>query len=147
MASLLLHEQVSLRKLLWVGPLTIVFTCIVNLILRSIAASIFGIPATFQALQAPTIIGSTLIFLLMALLAFVLVSRFAQHPIWFYRRLALVFLGISFLGPILALAGLFPTPGMTISIFWTMIVMHLISAFIVIGLFTTLTRTGQVVVR
>ncbi len=32
MASTLLREQVALRKLIWVGPLTIVSTVIANLI-------------------------------------------------------------------------------------------------------------------
>ena len=140
MASTLLREHVALRKLIWVGPLTIVFTIVVNLILRAIAVSIFGIPETFQDLQVSYVIGSTIIFLLAALLVFVLVNRFARRPIHFYRILALVFLCISFLGPVMALVGLFPTPGMTLSIFWTMIVMHIVSAIIVIGLFPTLTR-------
>jgi hypothetical protein len=140
MASTLLREQVALRKLIWVGPLTIVSTVIVNLILRSIAISIFGVPETFQYLQAPYIIGSTIVFVLVALLAFVLVNRFARRPIQFYRMLAFVVLCISFLSPVMALVGLFPAPGMTLSIFWTMIVMHTVSAIIVVGLFTTLTR-------
>ena len=140
MASTLLREQVALRKLIWVGPLTIVFTVIVNLIIRSIAVSIFGVPKTFQYLQAPYVIGSTIVFLLVALLAFVLVNRFARRPIRFYRILAFVVLCISFLSPVMALVGLFPAPGMTLSIFWTMIVMHLVSAIIVVGLLTTLTR-------
>jgi len=140
MASTLLREQVALRKLIWVGPLTIVFTVIVNLIIRSIAVSIFGVPETFQYLQAPYVIGSTIVFLLVALLALVLVNRFARRPIRFYRLLAFVVLCISFLSPVMALVGLFPAPGMTLSIFWTMIVMHLVSAIIVVGLFTTLTR-------
>jgi len=140
MASTLLREQVALRKLIWVGPLTIVFTVIVNLIIRSIAVSIFGVPETFQYLQAPYVIGSTIVFLLVALLAFVLVNRFARRPIRFYRILAFVVLCISFLSPVMALVGLFPAPGMTLSIFWIMIVMHLVSAIIVVGLFTTLTR-------
>ncbi|OLB58754.1 MAG: hypothetical protein AUI01_01035 [Ktedonobacter sp. 13_2_20CM_2_56_8] len=67
MASTLLREQVALRKLIWVGPLTIVFTVIVNLLIRSIAVSIFGVPETFQYLQAPYVIGSTIVFLLVAL--------------------------------------------------------------------------------
>jgi len=140
MASTLLREHVALRKLIWVGPLTIVFTVIVNLLIRSIAVSIFGVPETFQYLQAPYVIGSTIVFLLVALLAFVLVNRFARRPIRFYRILAFVVLCISFLSPVMALVGLFPAPGMTLSIFWTMIVMHLVSAIIVVGLFTTLTR-------
>ena len=140
MASTLSREHVALRKLIWVGPLTIVSTAIVNLIIRTIAVSIIGVPETFQDLQAPSVIGSTIVFLLVALLAFVLVNRFARRPIRFYRLLAFVVLCISFLSPVMALVGLFPAPGMTLSIFWTMIVMHLFSAIIVVSLFTTLTR-------
>ncbi len=120
--------------------LTIVATAIANLIIRTIAVSIFGVPATFQYLQAPYVIGSTIVFLLLALLAFVLVNRFARRPIQFYRLLAFVVLCISFLSPVMALVGLFPAPGMTLSIFWTMIVMHTVSAIIVVGLLTTLTN-------
>lgn len=140
MASTLLREQVALRKLIWVGPLTIVSTVIVNLIIRSIAVSSFGIPETFQYMEAPYVIGSTIVFELVALLVFELVNRFARRPIQFYRILAFVVLCISFLSPVMALVGLFPAPGMTLSIFWTMIVMHIVSAIIVVGLFTTLTR-------
>lgn len=140
MASTLLREQVALRKLIWVGPLTIVSTVIVNLIIRSIAVSSFGVPETFQYVEAPYVIGSTIVFVLVALLVFVLVNRFAQRPIQFYRLLAFVVLCISFLSPVMALVGLFPAPGMTLSIFWTMIVMHIVSAIIVVGLLTTLTR-------
>jgi hypothetical protein len=140
MASTLLREQVALRKLIWVGPLTIVSTVIANLIIRSIAVSSFGVPETFQYVQAPYVIGSTILFVLVALLVFVLVNRFARRPIQFYRLLAFVVLCISFLSPVMALVGLFPTPEMTLSIFWTMIVMHIVSAIIVVGLFTTLTR-------
>ena len=140
MASTQLREHVTLRKLIWVGPLTIVCAVVANLIIRSIAVSAFGVPETFQYLQAPSIISSTIVFLLVALLAFVLVGRVARRPIRFYRILAFVVLCISFLSPVMALVGLLPAPGMTLSIFWAMIVMHLVSAIIVVGLFTTLTR-------
>ena len=140
MASTLLREQVALRKLIWVGPLTLVSTVIANLIIRTIAVSSFGVPETFQYVQAPYVIGSTVVFVLVALLVFVLVNRFARRPIQFYRILAFVVLCISFLSPVMALVGLFPAPGITLSIFWTMIVMHTVSAIIVVGLFTTLTR-------
>ena len=139
MATLQLHEHVALRKLLWVGPLTIVTTIIANLVLRTIAVTLFGISETFQYLQASYIISSSIVFVLLALLAFVLVSRFARRPIQFYRILALVVLCISFLSPVMALVGLFPARGMNLPIFWTMIMMHIVSAAIVVGLFTTLT--------
>lgn len=140
MASTSFREHVALRKLIWVGPLTIVSAVIANLIIRTITVMVFGVPETFQYLQAPSIISSTIVFLLVALLAFVLVGRFARRPIQFYRILAFVVLCISFLSPVMALVGLLPAAGMTLSIFWAMIAMHLVSAIIVVVLFTTLTR-------
>lgn len=140
MTSTLSREQLAPRKLWWIGPVTIVVAVIINLIIRSIAVAFLGVPETFPNFQPATIIGSTIIFLLLALLAFVIVIRTARNPIRFYRILALVFLLISFITPVLALAGLYPTPGMNISIFWTMIAMHIVSAAITIGLFTTLVR-------
>ncbi len=140
MTSTLFREQVAPRKLIWVGPLTIIVAAIANFVIRTIAVAFFGVSAAFQYFQASIVIGSTIIYLLVALLAFVLVSRFAQHPIRFYRMLALVALLVSLLTPIMALTGLFPVPGMNLHIFWTMIVMHFVSAIIVVSLFTTLAR-------
>jgi len=123
---------------LWVGPLTIIVAALVNLVIRAIAVAFFGVPDSFVYLQAPFVIGSTLIFLLLALLAFVLVGRKASRPVRFYRILGLVALFVSFLFPVQALTGLFPAPGMNLSIFWTMIVMHTVTAIITVGLLTTL---------
>jgi hypothetical protein len=131
-------ESFALRKLVWVGPLTAVVAAFVNLVIRSIAVSFFGVPDGFMYLQAPFIIGSTLIFLLFAFLAFVLVGRFARRPVRFYRMLVPVALFISFLNPILALVSLLPAPGMNLHIFWTMIVMHTVTALITVSLLTTL---------
>lgn len=134
------RERIATRKLWWVGPLTIVVAALANLVIRAIAGAFFSIPDEFQGFQTPVVIGITVIFVLLALLAFVLAGRFARRPIWFYRWLALVALAVSFLNPIMALAGLFPAPGMNIPIFWTMIVMHTVSAIITVGLLTTLAR-------
>ncbi|HLZ57052.1 MAG TPA: DUF6069 family protein [Ktedonosporobacter sp.] len=141
---MLSHERVTLSKLVWVGPLTIIVAAIANVIVRTITVTFFGVPESFQYLQAPFVIGSTIIFLLMAMLAFVLVSRFAQRPIRFYRILAFVTLCVSLITPVMALVGLFPAPGMSLPIFWAMIVMHIVSAVIVVSLFTTLTREQKI---
>ena len=132
------REGFALRKLVWVGPLTIVVAVLVNLMIRSIAVAFFGVPDGFTYLQAPFVIGSTVVFLVLALAAFILVGRFARRPVWFYRMLALVALFVSFLNPVLALVGLFPAPGMNLHIFWTMIVMHTVTALITVSLLTTL---------
>jgi hypothetical protein len=131
-------EKFALRKLWWVGPLTIIVVALANLVVRTLAVSFFGVADSFVYLQAPFVIGSTVVFLLLALLAFVLVGRFTRRPVRFYRIVAVVALFISFLNPISALAGLFPAPGMNLHIFWTMIVMHCVAAIITVSLLTTL---------
>src|SRR5947209_1337031 len=128
----------ALRKLVWVGPLTIIVAVLVNLVIRTIAVAFFGVPDGFTFLQAPFVIGSTVVFLLLALVAFILVGRFARRPVRAYRIVALVALLVSFLNPIMALTGQFPAPGMSIQIFWTMIVMHIVTALITVSLLTRL---------
>jgi|GraSoiStandDraft_32_1057276.scaffolds.fasta_scaffold510156_2 hypothetical protein len=132
------QESFAIRKLWWVGPLTIIVAALANLLVRTIAVMFFGVSDGFRYFQAPVIISSTALFLLLAFLAFILVGRFARRPVRFYRILALVALLVSFLNPALALAGLFPVPGMTTHIFWTMIIMHCVAAIITVSLLTTL---------
>jgi Family of unknown function (DUF6069) len=140
MTTLLARERVAARKLWWVGPVAIVSAALANSLIRTIAVAFFGVSGTFRYFQPAYVTGSTIIYLLLALLAFVVVSRFARRPLRFYRVLAFVALLISFLIPALALSGVMPIAGMNMPIFWTMIVMHVVSAIIVVGLLTTLTR-------
>ena len=132
------QEGFAMRKLVWVGPLTILVAVLLNLVLRTLAVAFFGVSAGFTYLQAPFVIGSTVVFLVLALVAFLLVGRFARRPVRFYRVLALVALVVSFLNPVMALVGLFPAPGMNLPTFWTMIVMHTVTAVITVSLLTRL---------
>ena len=134
-----LQERVAIRKLVWVGPLTIVLAVLVNLVVRTLAVSFFGVAASFLYLQAPVIIITTIVFLVLALLAFVLVGRVSRHPVRSFRILGGIALVVSFLNPLLQLAGHWlPAPGMNLPIFWTMIVMHCVSALITISGLSTL---------
>ena|SRR2546426_2217029 len=128
----------AIRKLVWVGPVTIVVVALVNLVVRLLAVSFFGVASSFVYLQAPFVIGSTVVFLALALLAFVLIGRVSSQPVRVYRIVAGVALLVSFLNPLMLLAGLFPAVGMNLHIFWTMIVMHCVSALITVSLPTTL---------
>src|SRR6266849_5513574 len=56
----------ALRKLVWVGPLTIIVAVLVNLAIRTIAVAFFGVPDGFTYLQAPFVIGSTVAIMLLA---------------------------------------------------------------------------------
>src|SRR5258708_3313238 len=127
------QERVATRKLVWVGPLSIVLAVVVNLVVRSFAVSFFGVASSFLYLQAPVIIITTVVFLMLALLAFVLVGRVSRHPVRTFRIVAGVALLFSFLNPFLQLAGHWlPATGMNLRIFWTMIVMHIVSALIAV---------------
>jgi hypothetical protein len=132
------QERVAIRKLVWVGPLAIVLVALVNLVVRTLAVSFFGVASSFVYLQAPLVIGSTVVFLALALLAFVLVGRVSSQPIRVFRIVAGMALFVSFLNPLMLLAGLFPAVGMNLHIFWTMVVMHCASALITVSLLTTL---------
>lgn len=132
------RQGFALRKLLWVGPLTIVVAAAVNMALRAIAVNFFGVSDGFMYFQPSYVIGGTVIYLLLALLAFVLVGRLARHPVSVYRIVALIALCVSFLTPVMALTGLFPAAGMNLHIFWTMLAMHIISALITVSSLTTL---------
>ena len=135
------HKAFAAHKLLWVGPLSIIVAAIANLAIRGIATSFFGVAQGFAYFQAYYIVGSTVVYLALALLAFVLVGRVAQHPAPAYRLLALAALAVSFLSPLMALAGLFPVAGVTLPIFWTMIAMHTVTAMLTVSLLTTLAVT------
>lgn len=140
METTLRYERLALRKLWWIGPLTIVLASIANCVIRAVAVAFFGVSETLQYMQFPSIIGGTTVYLLLALIVFVLVGRFARNPIRFYRIVVLVALCASFLTPIMALVGFIPEVGMNLAIFWTMIAMHIASALLVFILFTTLAR-------
>jgi Family of unknown function (DUF6069) len=133
------QERVAARKLVWVGPLTIVIAVLVNLVVRLLAVSFFGVASSFLYLQLPVVTITTVVFLMLALLAFVLVGRASRHPARIFWIVAGVALLASFLNPLLLLAGWWlPAVGMNLRIFWTMIVMHIVSALIAVGLLTTL---------
>ena len=143
MVSTSLHltprERVATRKLMWVGPLMIVVVALVNLVVRSFAVSFFGVSSSFPYVQVTVIIITTVVFLVLALLVFVLVDRVSSHPVRSFRIVGGIALVVSFLNPLLQLADHWlPATGMNLPIFWTMIVMHCVSALITISLLTTL---------
>lgn len=127
-------QYLSWNTLFWIGPLTILACVVVNIIVRAVAVTFFGVSASFQPLQPPTIIVSTVVYLLLAIVALLLVSRVSEHPGRAYRIVVSVCLLLSLLFPVMALAGIFPTSGMGASIFWSMVAMHVLSAAIVIVL-------------
>jgi hypothetical protein len=89
--------KVQLRRLLWIGPLTILASILGVLIVRVIAVAILqpDPPPISLGWVVPTI--STFVFVTGAVLVFALVSRFAANPIRTYQIIAFVVLLLSFL--------------------------------------------------
>ena len=133
------QERVATRKLVWVGPLVIIMAALVNLVVRLLAVSFFGVASSFLYLQIPVVTITTVVFLLLAVFAFVLVGRKSRRPVRTFWIVAGVALLASFLNPLLQLAGHWlPAVGMNLRIFWTMIVMHIASARIAASGLSTL---------
>ena len=106
-----------------------------------LAAVTDGVPDAFQLLQLPAITASTIVYLLLAIGALIVVSRVSARPRRTYRILAVVCLLLSLAFPLMALIGILPIPGMTESIFWSMVAMHIGSAFFaIIGLPVAIVR-------
>src|SRR6266581_1103030 len=51
------QEGFAMRKLVWVGPLTIIVAVLINLVIRTLAVAFFGVSDGFTYLQAPFVTG------------------------------------------------------------------------------------------
>jgi len=134
------NARISMRRLLWVGPLTAVVAAIANVIVREIGVLIGTVPSDLMILQEPGVAGSTIIQVLLGVLVFALLAKFAKNPIRTFRIVAIVALILSLSNPIMVLTGAFPI-GVTISVatMLTMMVMHVVAAAITIWMLSTLT--------
>ena len=126
-------QQLSWGALLWLGPLTILACICANSLVWFIAVTFLGVSTAFQPLQLPAMTASTIVYLLLAIGALIVVSRVSARPRRTFRIVAAICLLVSLLFPLMALTGIFPTPGMTVTIFWSMIAMHILSAAIAIA--------------
>jgi hypothetical protein len=123
-------ERVSLKRLLWAGPLAIVLALIANGIVRAIALALLDIPADFQPLQTPAFIFLTVVLLLGAILTFAVIGRLSRRPVRTFQIVALIVLVLSFIPDIGLLAS--GAPGATLPGILVLMLMHVIAAGIVV---------------
>jgi len=130
-------SSIQLRKLWWVGPLTVFAAIIGVLIVRAIAMAILPPPyAPGLAMIALPII-LTLVLCTGAVVVFALVGRFAKNPVRTYIIISSVFLVISFIPDILAVSAPMPGAGWPYSI--TLMIMHVVAGFITVYMLIKLT--------
>ena len=87
---------VQLRKLLWVGPLTVLASILGVLIVRVVAVAILQPDPIPLSLGWVIPIISTIVFVIGAVVVFALVSRYAVNPIRTYQVIALIVLLLTF---------------------------------------------------
>ena len=89
-------QKVQLRRLLWVGPLTVLASILGVLIVRVVAVAILQPDPIPLSLGWVIPIISTIVFVIGAVLVFALVSRYAANPIRTYQVIAFVVLILTF---------------------------------------------------
>jgi len=134
-----MSSSIQLKKLWWVGPLTVLAAIIGVLIVRAIAMLILQPPYAPGLAMIMLPIMLTLILCTGAVIVYALVGRFAKNPIRTYIIISSVFLVISFLPDIAVASAPFPGAGWAYSI--TLMVMHVVAGFITVYTLIKLTAT------
>ncbi|MFN8383857.1 MAG: DUF6069 family protein [Anaerolineales bacterium] len=132
---------IQLRRLFWVGPLTVLASIVGVLIVRILTVLILRpsiLPPSLGWIF-PTIF--TLVLVTGGVLVFAVVARFAKNPIRTYHIIAFVFLLISFL-PDVGFATS-PMPGASWPVAIALMIMHIVAWAITVTLLPKLTTVSS----
>ena len=132
---------VSLGRLARVGGLAVALAIVVNVVIRTVAVSVLGLGEGFLPLGVGPTVFFTVVGMAGAVVVFGLVVRFAKRPVRVFRRVALVVLLVS-LVPDLLLMFSGSMPGTTVAGVFTLMVEHVASWAIAVGVLTSLVREG-----
>ena len=105
-------QQVNGRRLLWVGPVTIVTAAVAVWIVQQVGVAVLSpLPQFSQSvLVSREPVGVTAVLVSAAVMTFAVLSRVSDSPVTTFRRLALIVLMLSFV-PNVAVALLVPQAG------------------------------------
>lgn len=130
-------SSIQLKKLWWVGPLTVFAAIIGVLMVRAIAMAILTPPYApgLEMIMIPIIL--TVVLCTAAVVVYALVGRYAKNPVRTYIIISSVFLVISFLPDIAAVSAPMPGAGWPYAI--TLMIMHVVAGFITVYMLIKLT--------
>ncbi len=133
------------KRIWWVSILTILAAVVANVLVRALAFALFPLPQKFIALQVPPIVTFTFAGALGAVIAFILVYRFSRNPFRVYTIIALVTLVLSLIPDLLLLTDSSNPQfaGVTVSAVIMLMLLHVVTALVCVGLLTTLTRRSR----
>lgn len=128
---------VSLGRLARVGAVAVAGAVVVNVLIRTVAVSVFGIGEGFLPLGVEPTIFFTVVGMLGAVVVFGLILRFSRRPARLFRRVALVVLLVSLVPNVMLLFSS-SIPGMTVAGVVTLMVEHVASWAVAVGVLTRL---------
>ena len=129
-------------RLWWVGLLAIIASVAANVLVRLLAVVTLDISPDFEPLSGyGTVISLTAFGVLGAVIVFALLARFARRPILMFKRIAAVALVLSFVPDVLLLVA--SVPGATAVSVGVLMVMHVVTWAISVGMLTTLAGIGN----
>jgi hypothetical protein len=133
------EREIDPRRLVWVGPLTIMSSIAAVLTVRNAALRVVSRPPRFAPLDAGPPIVDTAVLVGAAVIVFAVVAGTSTNPFRLYRRIALAALVVSFVPDVL-LPGRWP--GATWAIAATLMTMHVAAYGVTVTMLTTLTTTA-----
>ena len=132
-------ERIAISRVWLAGGAAFVLAAIANVIVRTVVMALFPISPLFLALETwQPIIVFTLVGVFGATVVFAIIARFTARAVIIYRWLAGVLLVLSFIPNVLMLVA--DAPGATLPAVISLMVMHVVTAVITVGLLTTWPR-------
>lgn len=130
-------SAIQLKRLWWVGPISVLSAIIGVLIVRAIAMTVLPAPYAPGLAMIVIPVVLTLVLCTGAVVVYFLVARFAKRPIRTYLVIAAIFLVISFVPDIATVAAPFPGAGWPYAI--TLMIMHVVAGLITVYTLVRLT--------
>ena len=135
-------ERAAVQRLWWVGLLALVGSILVNVLLRQFAVANFEISPEFNPLMTNQYILFTAAGVIGAVIVFWLLPRFVSRPQHVFKIIAVVVLLLSMLPDIL-LYVMQPVAGITLAGIVTLMLMHVTTAVVTVGLLLSLGRAPR----
>lgn len=134
--------RIPLSRVWLAGGAAYVLSLLANALVRIVVKAVFPISPLFLALEEWNgIFFLTFIGVLGATIVFAILTRLTRHAVKLFRGLAVVFLLLSFVPNILMLTT--NGPGATVPAVASLMVMHVVTAAITVGLLTTWPRVRR----
>ena len=110
---------------------------VVNVLVRAIAIALFDIPEAFEHLALRAVIVSTFVGVIAAAIVFAVIVRVARNPVKTFTIVAAVALVLSLAAPLsVGLQDPPEYPGTDAAAVGTLMLMHVLTAAIVVGMFS-----------